>query len=581
MNIFVLACICLKALTEAKHVHAHILKSGFKMEQDGVMPDGATFVSIIKTCGRLGNLEQGKQIHDHIVKTGIKQDLVVKNTLIDMYAKCGSMDDAYKIFERMPICTVVTWTAIIAGYAKHGHGESALKIFRQMQKEGVKPDEVTFLSVLNACASIGNLKQGKELHAHILQSGIKPTIFMENALVDMYAKCGSMENAHIVFKRLHRRDVISWTAMIAGYVKLGHAEEAFNFFWQMQQEGAKPNEVTFLSILNACAVLSSLEEGKQIHAYIIKIGIKSNTHMESTLVDMYAKCGHIENARRMFDQMCRRDSISWNAMIAGYTQKGHPEEGFSLFQQMKQEHIMPDEGTFVSILNTCASIAALERGKEIHADIIKSGFDLDVFVGSALVDMYAKCANIKSARCVFSKMPKQDVVLWTAMITGYAHNGHDQDALQIVKQMCKEGTKLNDVTFLAVLLSCSHAGLVDEGCQFFDSVSQEQDVIPRMEHYTCIVDLLGRAGRLEEAETFIRRMTCRASAGVWMALLGACRIHGHVELAERVTDTILKLDPQNSSALVLLANIYAGAHSWVDQADMVKMMKDTGFSQLD
>ncbi|KAJ7515092.1 hypothetical protein O6H91_23G070800 [Diphasiastrum complanatum] len=396
----------------------------------------------------------------------------------------------------------------------------------------------------------------------------------------MFSKCGSVLHAHKVFKNMPQHNVYSWTAIISAYADSGEVEEAINLFQQMQETGLAPDKVLFVVVIKACASLAGLEHGRQIHSDIIKRGFQSDVVVGSTLVKMYAKCGCTEDAREVFDNMSERDVVSWTAMIAGYAQNGLGEEALALYEQMKQEGVQPDDVTFVLLLKACASLAALEQGKQLHSEIIKRGFQLDVVVGNTLVNMYAKCGCTEDAREVFDNMSERDVVSWTGMIAGYAQNGLGKEALALFEQMQREGTKPNEVTYISVLSACAHSGLVDQGRYFFDSMCKNQGVTPTKEHYACIVDLLGRAGCLADAELFINKMPIQPNSVVWMTLLGAARNHGHAEIGRRAFDRVVKLDPKNAAPYVLLSNIYVAAGKKDELAKIRNQMKEAGLRKV-
>eukprot|EP01018_Ginkgo_biloba_P009819 Gb_14458 [translate_table: standard] len=750
-------CVSMKALPEGKLVHAHMIQTGFKpdnfletkliimyakceclpdgrrvlqamdagnvvswtamiasyarhgsgeealtlfyqMQCAGIRPDQFAFASVLPACAKLAALEDGKEIHKDIIRSGFQSDIFVGNGLVDMYAKCRSLKNARDVFDKMPRQDVVSWSAMISGYAQNGYYDEALKLFRQMQMLGVKPNSVTYSSLLSACANLTALQQGKETHDDIIRSGFQSDAFVANALVDMYAKCGSTECARHVFDKMATRDVISWNAMIAGYAQNGHVDEALKLFqempkrnvvssnvmiagyvqnglvdkalklfeempernivsWnsmisgyaqtghidealklfqQMQQTGVKPNSVTFASVLPACADLGTLEHGKEFHEAIIRSGFQSDIFVANALVDMYNKCGSIENARLVFDKMPARDTISWNGIIVGYAQNGDVDEALNLFQKMPERNVVswnvmiagyaqhtrvdealklfknmpernvvslnamiagyvqnglfddalnlfrqmqltslkPNSITFASVLTACANLAALQEGKEVHEDIVRSGFQPDILVCNALTHMYAKCGSIEEAHKAFDGMPKRNVVSWNAMIVGYAIHGSGTQALRLFEQMKHSGTKPNRVTFVGVLSACCHAGLVDDGWRHFDCMSRVYDITPSVEHYSCMVDLLGRAGFLDEALDFINKMPIKPDAAVWGSLLAACRIHTNIELGERVAERLFDLDPENPAHYVVLSNIYAVVGRWDDKEKVRKMMKD-------
>eukprot|EP01018_Ginkgo_biloba_P013099 Gb_10133 [translate_table: standard] len=542
----------------------------------GIRPDGFTFSTVLSGCSGSGALVQGKLFHAHIIKSGFELNMSVGNALVTMYSKCGSREDARRVFNVMPKRDEVSWSAMIAGYAQDGHGEDALKLFCQMQMEGTKLNQFTFASVLSACVSFAALEPGKQVHAHTIKSGFELDVFVGSNLVDMYAKCGSIGDGYLIFDKMPVRDVISWSLMIAGYAQHGYGEDAIKLFCQMQLEGIELDHFTFVSVLRACANLADMKCGRQIHAHIMKAGFELDVFVGNALVDMYAKCESIETARNVFDKMPKRDEVSWTAMIVGCVQQRHCEEALKLFCEMQQKDMKPNQFTFASVLRACASLAALDQGNQVHGHIVKSVYFTDAFVGSALVDMYAKCGSIEDACKVFDDIPNRDVVSWNAMISGFAQHGHSQEVLQLIEQMLQEGMEPNSITFVGILSACSHGGLVDEGCCHFNSMIQDYGITPTMEHYACIVDLLGRAGLLDEAEDFINKMPFKPDAVVWQTLLGACRIHCSIELGERVAGCILELEPEDASAYVLLSNIYAASGRWNDVAKMRKMMKDRG-----
>eukprot|EP01018_Ginkgo_biloba_P034750 Gb_24815 [translate_table: standard] len=677
----------------ARHDHCEeALTLSYQMKLTGIQPNQFTFASILRVCANCEALQYGEKIHQEIIVSGFESDVFVGSTLVDLYAKCGRIEHARHNFDKIPQRDVVSWNAMIAGYAQNAHTDEALTLLCQMRREGIQPDQFTFASVLPAC---GNLVVLQEVHEDIIRSGYNSDIFVGCAILDMYAQCESIENARHVFDEMPQRDVVLWNAMVAGYAQNGHVDEALTLFYQMQQTGIQPNQFTFATVIPAFANLATLEKA---HEEIIRRGLESNIFVGNALVDMYAKCGSIENARHLFDKMPQRNVISWTsmisgyaqnglvnealklfqkmpernvvswnamvagyaqhgyagealklfqkmpqqnvmswnalitgyaqnghvsealklfqkmpernvvswnamitgyaqnghvdealklfqkmpernvvswtAMIAGYAQNGHAEEALKLFREMQLAGIKPDSGTFVIVLPACAYLAAMNEGKEIHEVIIKSGFQSNVFVGSALVDMYVKCGSIENARNVFDKVNQQDLVLWNAMIVGYAMHGCGKEALQFFEQMQHCGMNPDQVTFVGVLSACCHSGLVDEGSQYFSSMSEYYHITPTIKHYGCMVDLLGRAGRLDEAQDFINKMPVKPDAALWGCLLSACRIHTNIELGERVAERFFELDPQNPTPYVLLSNIYAAASRWDGIERVRNMMKD-------
>eukprot|EP01018_Ginkgo_biloba_P037419 Gb_09409 [translate_table: standard] len=552
-----------------------------KPEQKAIRPsllhfNTSFYVSLLQTCTDIKALSQ---LHAHILVCGLDQNIVLGTKLVNMYAISGSLDNARLVFDKLYNKNVRLWTGMIREYSRNGCCNETLALYYQMQQEGFQPDNFTFPFVLKACADLSALQEGKEIHYHIRRTGFVSNVFVGVALVHMYAKCGSIEDARQVFDEMTTRDVVSWTAMIAGYTQNGGAKEALTLFNQMQQADVKPNTYTIVSVLPACAQLGALQQGKQIHDYTIRSGFESEVFVANAIIDMYAKCGNINIARQLFDKMLKKDAVSWNTMIAGYAQNGYSNEALTLFNEMQLADAKPNSFTIVSVLSACAHSGALQQGKWIHDYLNKGGFNSDIFVVNSLIDMYAKCGSIHDARQLFEEMPERNVVSWTAMIAGYGMHGHGEDALALFSRMQQEDMKPDHITFISVLSACSHSGLVNEGWQYFNCMSQDYCIEPKMKHYACMVDLLGRAGHLHDAQDFIQKMPLKPNADVWGGLLGACRIHCDIELAESVAERLFDLEPESAGYYVLLSNIYAAVGRWDDVSKVRAMMKNRGLKK--
>ena len=546
-----------------------------KMKEEGFQPNAVTYMSLLNDCASTGALEWVKDVHWHILEEGHESDVRVGNALIQMYAKSGSIEDARMVFDRMKERDVITWTVMIGAYAGSGRGVEAYDLYLKMKEEGFQPKAVTFVSLLNGCASTGALEWVKDVHRHILEEGHESDVRVGSALVHMYAKCGSIEDAAVVFYRMKDRDLITWNVMIGAYAGSGWGVEAYDLYLKMKEEGFQPNAVTYVSLLNDCASTGALEWVKDVHRNILEGGYESDVRVGNALVHMYAKSGSIEDAAVVFDRMKGRDLITWNVMIGAYAGSGRGVEAYALYLKMKEEGFQPNAVTYVSLLNDCASTGALEWVKDVHWHILEEGHESDVRVGSALVHMYAKSGSIEDAQLVFERMEECDVMTWNIMIGGLGQHGRGQDALELFRKMKADGLVPDACSFVALLSACSHAGLVDEGRQIFCAM-KDYGVEPTVVHYTCMVDLLGRAGLLEETKVFISSMPVEADAGTWGALLGACRTYGNVELGELAAKEVMKLDPADASPYVLLSNIYAAAGQW-DQVSLIRhMMQERG-----
>ncbi|CAK9202979.1 unnamed protein product [Sphagnum troendelagicum] len=519
-----------------------------EMQQKGMSPDSFTFVPVLNACASLRALEAGRKVHEEIIQSGCKADVFVGSSLVDMYSKCGSIEDACKVFNNMPSRDVVTWNAMILGHVKCGQGQKALELFHQMQQK----DVFVGSSLVDMYAKCGSMEDAERVFNKMLSRNVVTW----NTMILGYVKCGQGSKALELFHQMQQKDVVTWNAMILGHVKCGQGQKALELFQQMQQEGVQSDPVTFVGVLNACASMAALEEGRHAHEQIIQSGYESVAFVGNSLIDMYAKCGSMEDAKRVFNKLPSRDVVSWNVMIFGHVKYGQGQKALELFRQLQEEGVQPDFMTLVGVLNACASVVALEQGRRAHDWVIKSGWDSNVFVGNSLIDMYAKCGSLEDALKVFNKMPSRDVVTWNAMIGGYAIHGHGKEALKQFEQMHEEGVQPDDTTFVCLLSACSHSGLVDEGLRFYSSMSTVYMISANLQHYTCMVDLLGRAGRLHEAENMVLAMPYKPQVAAWRALLGACRIHGNVEMGERVAKKVLELEPENAAGYVLLSNLY-------------------------
>ncbi|KAH9301841.1 hypothetical protein KI387_013424 [Taxus chinensis] len=532
--------------------------------------------SAVHACTSLDDEEQGKQVHAYAIKSRLACGVGIGTALITMYLKSGNIDYARKVFDKMSKPNIVSCTAMIGGYAKNQLGEEAFQLFSAMRCSEQIPNQFTFASVLSALTAIGDLEKGKGVHAHAIKTGFQIYVCVGSALVTLYVKCGSMDDAFKVFEDMPTRNVVSWTAMIAGYAQNKCGEEALRLFTCMLRTRVKPNEFTFSGVLSACSTQSALRQGKEVHAQIVRNGFQSNLIVSSALITMYSSCSITEYARSIFERMTELNTVAWTAMIAGYAQNGQSEEALKQFIKMRQKGLKPNQFAFASVLRACASLANLGQGKQLHAFLVKTRFMSDISATNALVTMYAKCGSIDDAHDAFNEMPDRDLVSWNAIIAGYAQHGNGRKALQIFQQMQRTGIRPDHITFVGVLSACSKVGLVEKGRYYFGTMSQEHGIIPCLEHYTCMVDLLGRAGLLDEAKEVIDEMPLKPDVRVWRALLRACRIHGDMKLIESAAECLLKLEPDNASTYMLLSKAYAATERWDLVEKIRKMIEDRG-----
>lgn len=386
--------------------------------------------------------------------------------------------------------------------------------------------------------------------------------------------------AQKIFNHCTSTDVVVCTAMISGYVFNGMNSAALEIFRWLFQEKISPNAVTLASILPACSGLLALRLGKEVHASILKKGLEGRCHVGTAIMDMYAKSGRLDLARRIFERISDRDTVCWNSMITSCGQNSKPEEAIDLFRRMRMSRIKHDCVSISGALSACANLPAQHYGKEIHAFMIKGSLSTDVFSESALIDMYAKSGNLGAARLVFDMMQEKTEVSWNSIIAAYGNHGHLRDSLLLFHRMLDDGFQPDHVTFLAIMSACSHVGGVDDGLYYFRSMTEDYRIQPQMEHYACMVDLFGRAGHLEEAFKTIKSMPFLPDAGVWGTLLGACRVHGNVELARVASRKLFELDPQNSGYYVLLSNIHADAGEWWNVLEIRSLMRERGVQKI-
>ncbi|PON96307.1 Tetratricopeptide-like helical domain containing protein [Trema orientale] len=563
-----------------KGMHYDGLKVFTEMTTAGqCLPDNFTYPFVAKACGELSLLDVGVVVHGRALVAGFESDTYVQNSLLAMYMNCGDKEAARRVFEAMKERTVVSWNTMINGYFRIGCAEEALMMFDWMVKVGVEPDCATVVSVLPACGCTKNLELGREVHALVEEKGLgQKNITASNALVDMYAKCGKMDEARLLFDKRSKRDVVTWTTMINGYILNGDARSGLELFGLMHHDGVRPNVVTIALLLSACASLSLSTHGRCFHGWALRQKLESDVMVETALIDMYAKCKDMDHSLRVFARTSRKRMAPWSAIISGCSYNGLAREAIELFKQMLMEAIQPHEATVNGLLPAYSILADFRPAADIHCYLIRSGFLSSVEVATSLIDVYSKCGSLESAHKMFSEIPnkEKDIIAWSVIIAGYGMHGQGEAAVSLFNEMVQSGVRPNEVTFTSVLHACSHAGLVDEGLHLFKSMFESKQVIPQTDHYTCIIDLLGRSGRLEEAYDLIKSMTFMPNHAIWGALLGACVIHENVEIGEIAAKQLFELEPENTGNYVLMAKIYAAVGRWKDAENLRRIMGEIG-----
>ncbi|MFS7999444.1 putative tetratricopeptide-like helical domain superfamily, DYW domain-containing protein [Helianthus anomalus] len=534
---------------------------------------------ILQQCRTIKDLNQ---IHAHLIKTRFLNDPSVAENFLESAAviiRHQPIDYAVSVFKNLNEPNSSAYNVMIRGLTLNNCYHEAIVLFKKMLEDLVQPDEFTFSCVLKACARLRGLDEGKQIHGQLMKMGFGCCGFVVNSLINMYGSCGEVRVARQVFDEMSERDVFTWNALFSGYTKSGYWKEAVELFRYMLEVDAKFDEATFVSVLTACGRVGDLEMGEWIKEYVDANGGKRNVTLVTALVDMYAKCGHVDTARSLFDQMPRRDVVAWSAMISGYNQASRCKEALSLFHDMQKANVEPNEVTMVSVLSSCAELGALATGKWVHFYIKKKKLPLTVTLGTALLVFYAKCGSTENLIEVFEHMPRKNVLSWSVLIQGLASNGQGNKALKYFDLMLSNRIKPNDITFIGVLCACSHVGLVDKGRALFVSMSRDFNIEPRIEHYGCMVDILGRAGLLEDAYEFIQNMPIKPNAVIWRTLLASCKVHKNVTIGERSIKQITNLEPLHSGDYLLLASIYSSVGRLEDAIRVRSEMKQKGIKK--
>lgn len=544
--------------------------------QPGVRMDHFVLSLALKACALNMNLYYGELLHGYSVKSSFVNSVFVGSALVDMYTKVGKIQQGCRVFDEMPVRNVVSWTAVITGLVQAGYAKEGLVYFSEMQRSKVEYDSYSFAIALKACADFGALNYGREIHAKTMKKGFNESSFVANTLATMYNKCGKLVYGMRLFEKMRTQDVVSWTTIITTLVQMGQEEHAIEAFIKMKESDVSPNEYTFAAIISGVANLAITECGEQLHAHVLRIGLVDSLSVANSIITMYSKCGQLTSASMVFHGMTRRDIVSWSTIIAAYSQGGYGEEAFEYLSWMRREGPKPNEFAFASVLSVCGSLAILEQGKQLHAHVLSIGLEHTAMIQSALINLYSKCGSIKDASKIFDVAENEDIVSWTAMINGYAEHGCSQKAIDLFVKIHTGGLKPDSVTFIGVLTACSHAGLVDLGFHYFNLMINEYRINPSKEHYGCMIDLLCRAGRLNDAERMIKSMPFQRDDVVWSTLLRACRLNGDVDRGIRAAEEILKLDPNCAGTHITLANIYASKGRLSESANVRKIMKSKG-----
>ncbi|WVY97905.1 hypothetical protein V8G54_030056 [Vigna mungo] len=539
------------------------------------------------------------------------------NTILSMHVKGGHLDSARQLFDEIPHPDSVSWTTMIVGYNHLGLFNTAINTFLRMVSSGISPTQFTFTNVLASCSAKKALNVGNKVHSFVVKLGLSGVVPVANSLLNMYAKCGDSVMANFgrldlalsLFDQMSDPDIVSWNSIITGYCHQGRDIKALETFSSMLKSSSlNPDKFTLASVLSACANLQSLKLGKQIHAHIVKVDIDTAGAVGNALISMYAKSGAVEIARRIvqltgtsslnviaftslldgyvkigdinpareiFDSLKCPDVVAWTAMIVGYAQNDLISNALALFRLMIREGPKPNSYTLAALLSVFSSLASLDHGKQLHAVAMRLEEASSISVGNALITMYSRSGSIKDARKVFNQICSyRDTLTWTSMILALAQHGLGNVAIELFEKMLKINLKPDHITYVSVLSACTHVGLVEQGKRYFNLMKNVHNIEPTSSHYACMIDLLGRAGLLEEAYNFITNMPIEPDVVAWGSLLSSCRVYRNVDLAKVAAETLLSIDPNNSGAYSALANTLSACGKWEDAAKVRKSMKD-------
>ncbi|XP_013672598.2 pentatricopeptide repeat-containing protein At4g04370-like [Brassica napus] len=549
-----------------------------EMRFEGIKPGPVTLLEMLSGVKEITEL---KCLHAFALVHGFGCDVTVTNSVLNLYCKCDCVVDAKVLFDQMEKRDMVSWNTMVSGFASVGDMSEILKLLCRMRDVGLRPDHQTFGASLSVSGAMSDIDLGRTLHCQVVKTGFDVDTHLRTALMTMYLKCGEEEASFGVLETIPEKDVVCWTVMISGLVRLGNAEKAMNVFGEMLHSGTELSSEAIASAVAACAQLGYLDLGASVHGYALRQGYKLDTLALNSLITMYAKCGRLDKSLALFEQMNERDLVSWNAIISGHAQNGDLGNALFLFKEMKFKTAHGvDSLTAVSLLQACSASGALRVGRLIHCVVIRSFIRTCTLVDTALVDMYLKCGYLEAARRCFYLISRKDCVAWGTLIAGYGFHGKGETAMEVYSEFLRSGMEPNHLIFLAVLSSCSHNGMVQHGLETFYSMVRDFGVEPSHEHLACVVDLLCRAKRVEEAFKFYKENFTKPSIDVLGIILDACRANGETEVEDVVCRDMIDLKPVDAGHYVRLAHSFAAMRRWEDVSESWKQMKSLGLKKL-
>ncbi|CAL4929436.1 unnamed protein product [Urochloa decumbens] len=559
------------------------LDSFCKMQIEGVTPDATAIINAISGCRHTKDLHMAKSIHAYAVRSRFESNQSVMNALLAMYADCGDISTSYTLFQKMEVQMLISWNTMISGFAEIGDSEASLMLFCQMCHDEVQFDLVTLISVISSLSGSEDATVGESVHSLAIKSGCNSDVSLTNALISMYTNCGIVEAGQQLFDSCCFANTITYNALMSGYRKNNVSEKILPLFYQMVKNDVKPNLVTLLNLLPVC---QSQLQGKSIHSYAVRNFTRLETPLFTSAMGMYSRFNNIEYCSKIFSLVGERNIILWNTFLSACVQCKQADMVVDYFKHMLFINVKPDAVTILALISACSQLGDADFAACVTAVILQRGFSAKILVLNALIDMHSRCGSISFARELFDSSAEKDSVTWGAMINAYSMHGNGEAALDLFSTMIDSGVDPDDITFVSVLSACSHSGLVEQGRTLFKSLQADYGITPRMEHYACMVDLLGRTGHLDEAYDIVRSMPSRPSDNLLESLLGACRFHGNSKIGESVGKLLIESEHGKSRSYVMLSNIYASAGKWSDceelRSDMEAkgLRKDVGVSLI-
>ncbi|KAI6677333.1 hypothetical protein NL676_038129 [Syzygium grande] len=540
------------------------------MDEAGIAVSPSTYKFLFETCGEMGLLSDGRLIRDRLKNPpGFLEDCALQ-----MYCDCGSLWDARRLFDKMPERSSYTWGAMISAYAQRGVLDKAFQLFSLMQDYGVGPNFFVYISLLRSLMGSSCLKIGNQMHCHLIKTGSVSNASVGTAICNMYVKCGWLEGARFVVDQMAEKKAVAWTALMVGCTEADKQNDVLHLFVKMVEEGVELDDFVFSIVLKACALLEDLRVGRQIHGYIVKLGLESEVSVGTPLVDLYVKCTCFESALMAFQKINNPNDVSWSALISGYSQSGRVEECLKTYKSLRVKDGSLNPFIYTSIFQACSMLADINSGAQAHADAIKRGLISPLYGESALITMYSKCGDMDYASRVFRSISEPDTVAWTAIVAGYAYHGVASEALWYFRKMQDSGSRPNGVTFVAVLTACSHSSLITEAECYLKSMNSEYGVAPTIDHFNCMIDVYSRAGLLQEAFELINNMNFDPDAMSWKCLLAGCWNHRNLELGRIASENLLRLNPDDTAGYILLFNLCVSHEKWEEAARIRKKMME-------